>query len=66
MTETTLRKAAFWMFVVFVPVALAGSLLRWLTLESRLGSILIIIGLIGALAGLIVLKIAGAPQKERE
>lgn len=64
--ERLLRKIAFWMFVVFVPVAIAGGLIRWLTLESRFGSILIIIGLIGAMTGFIVLKIAGPPKMERE
>ena len=66
MTENQFRRIAFWLFVIFIPAALIGGLMKYLNSGSGPGSILILIGMIGALIGFILLKIAGPPKKERK
>ena len=66
MTEKILRRLAFWMFCIFVPVALVGGLLRGFETTSTVGYALIVVGLIGALLGFIILKIAGPPKMGNE
>lgn len=63
MTEKTPRRFAFLMFVIFVPLALFGGLLKGLAITD-ISLVLIAVGLIGAMLGLIVLKIAGPPNME--
>ena len=61
-----MRRLAFWMFCLFVPVALVGGLLRGFVTTSTVGYALIVIGLIGALLGFIILKIADPPKMGKE
>ena len=62
MTEKTLRRIAFWMFVIFVPVALFGGLLKASGARGGLSSIILVIGLIGDFCGTYYPLISVCPE----